>query len=197
MSKRATKQRFLTGVMSASVASLALTGLMAGPAGAAPSDSASSSAPIEAQASVPVTGGILADVNAASTEAEKRALLESNGYVNTTGNTYEATQAGFTIGYTIPQTPSKDIVSPQWSGGFDVVRPYVQGTLPEWQAAIDAGANPATIACAFITASVGAAACAVAIQEVNDFIQSQDVSSYEGLCIRYIPIGGTVKFVAC
>jgi hypothetical protein len=80
----------------------------------------------------------------------------------------------------------------------DILRPYVQGTLPEWQAAIDAGSAPATVACAFITASAGAAACAVAIDKVNEYIQSQDLSGTEAFCLRFyvFPVA-SVEPAAC
>ncbi|WP_316289047.1 hypothetical protein [Clavibacter michiganensis] len=182
MSKNAFTNRFLTGVVGVAVASLALTGLAAGPASAATAPTAA--APASAAVELPVTGGVFAEVEKAPTLAEKKAILESNGYVNTTGNTYESTVDGFTIGTTLPDEPRKDVVSPQWSTGVNIIRPYIQGTLPEWQAAVDASSTPATVACAFITASVGAAACAAVIQKANEYIQEQNFSGTESICIR-------------
>jgi hypothetical protein len=186
MPKYGMNNRFLAGAMGVAVASLALTGLAVGPASAATAPApAAPSAAVE----LPVTGGVFAEVEKAPTLAEKKAILESNGFVNTGGNTYESTSGGFTIGTTLTPEPRKDVVSPQWSGGVDLGGPYIQGTLPEWQAAIDAGSAPATVACAFITASVGAAACAVAIQKVNEYIQDQDFTGTEAVCLRlYAPI---------
>ncbi|WP_434181397.1 hypothetical protein RI685_16360 (plasmid) [Clavibacter michiganensis] len=147
---------------------------------------------------LPVSGGVFAEVEKAPTLAEKKAILESNGFVNTGGNTYESSKDGFTIGTSLADEPRKDVVSPQWSGGIDFARPYIQGNLTEWQAAIDAGSGPATVACAFITASAGAAACAVAIDKVNEYIQSGDFSGAENFCLRfyYFPVT-SVEPVAC
>lgn len=202
MSKNVFTNRFVSGAVGVAVASLALSGLVAGPASAAPATTAA--APMTTAAApapaveLPVSGGVFAEVEKAPTLAEKKAILESNGFVNTGGNTYESTEGGFTIGTTLAQEPRKDVVSPQWSGGIGLGGPYIQGTLPEWQAAIDGAATPATVACAFITASVGAAACAVAIDKVNEYIQAQDFSGTEAICLRvYAPVWQIAPPIPC
>ncbi|XXM92948.1 hypothetical protein WM457_02783 [Clavibacter nebraskensis] len=179
MSKNAFTNRFVSGAVGVAVAAPATTA-------AAPMTTAAAPAPA---VELPVSGGVFAEVEKAPTLAEKKAILESNGFVNTGGTTYESTEGGFTIGTTLAEEPRKDVVSPQWSGGIGLGGPYIQGTLPKWQAAIDGAATPATVACAFITASVGAAACAVAIQKVNEYIQAQDFSGTEAICLRvYAPV---------
>jgi hypothetical protein len=137
------------------------------------------------------------EVNRAGTVDAKKAILERHGFVNTEGDDYESSGGGITIGVTVPSAPQDETVFPQWTGGVDnIVAPWVQGTIPEWQAAAQEGAGAASVACVFITATAGAAACAYAVQRANAIIQ-QDASSLAGLCLRYYILGNQFLPVRC
>jgi hypothetical protein len=107
MSKNGIAYRLVAAAMGVAMGSLALTGLAAKPASAA---SVPAAAPPAAE--LPVTGGVFAEVQQAPTSAEKKAILESNGFVNTSGNTYELSKEGLTIGVSVPDEPREDVVWP-------------------------------------------------------------------------------------
>ncbi len=103
MTQRIMRTKMAVGAIAGAVA---LAALGAGPANSAPATT-STSTPTSAGIEIPVTGGLFGAVQATSSVAEKRALLEECGCVESSPGLYTNTVDGFTGEYrvTAPRPP--------------------------------------------------------------------------------------------
>ncbi len=108
MTQRMMRTKMAVGAIAGA---FALAALGAGPANAAPATT-STSTPTSAGIEIPVTGGLFGAVQATSSVAEKRALLEEGGFVESSPGLYTNTVDGFTA-----ELPGHGAAAAQGDGG--------------------------------------------------------------------------------
>lgn len=190
------RNRSRATIASISMSALLLVGAYAGPANAAPDDTAVSTvqaapkaeaAPLEAQ-----PGSLFYEVDRASSTAKKVELLQEAGFTETSdvldGLTYERTEGGMTLGYVVePPVLTGEGKEAGTTGrvGWDSAGPYVAATLNEWKQWLSEGTIVAGVGCGFITLAFGAAACGVAAGVIGSRINNLDTGTIGNTCFAY------------
>ncbi|MEW1982454.1 hypothetical protein AB0333_16225 [Citricoccus sp. NPDC079358] len=184
------------------MSALLLVGAYAGPANAAPAESAvtaeqvapaAESAPFEAQ-----PGSLFYEVEHASSTAKKVELLEGAGFTETAdlldGLAYEKTEGGITLGYLVEPPvlvgEGKE-ASIDAKVGWDSRGPYMAATVNEWKKMAVEGTLYAGAGCVFITLAFGAFACAAAAVYVSSRINEIDTGNQGGTCLAMYKGAGT------
>jgi hypothetical protein len=171
--------------LGAMAGAFALAAFGAGPVAAAPV-TASASAGVE----IPITGGLFAEVQAAPSVAEKRALLERGGFVESSPGLYTNTVDGFTAEYRVTAPPPRTgVAQPDWKVTWEGAAPGLFATVDQWKAAANGAAPIATFACGAITVWWGAGACGAAVQYAISYINSQNLPG--NFCVGYVGYPGT------
>lgn len=187
------KNRVKASVSAVALSALLLGGAYTGPAIAASTGPAAVN--VEAASEVATDslraapGSLFYQVDHASTEGEKVALLESAGFTRTEelgdGLAYEKTEGGITLGYAVtnPVVFGKDdSAGTDARVGVDRNGAYVAATLSEWKKMLAEGSLYAGAGCVFITMAIGAFACAAAAVYVSSRINEIDTRGKGGHC---------------
>ncbi len=186
MTQRMMRTKMAVGAIAGA---FALAALGAGPANAAPATT-STSTPTSAGIEIPVTGGLFGAVQATSSVAEKRALLEEGGFVESSPGLYTNTVDGFTAEYRVTAPPPpKGMAAPDWKVTWEGADPGLWATVNQWKAAATGAAPIATFACSAITVWWGSGACGAAVTYAVAYINSRNLPG--NYCIGYVGYPGT------
>lgn len=148
-------------------------------------------------------GSLAHEVENADSFEEAAAILEDNGFTQVhdvgDGNDviYERSVDGVSLAFNLGDP---DTLQPMWGTGWNWGNggPYIKATAPQWQSAIAQGSIVSVAACTFITATVGAAACATAIGLASYHISQVDTSNWpSSLCLAVAPATGNTWVESC
>lgn len=194
------------GILSASAVIAGTCMAVAQPANAESSQDAAQTAALESPEYQEVEyeeDSLAYEVDNANSFDEAAAILEQNGFtqVADAGDdneiVYEKTVDGVSLAFNLGDP---DAMQPMWGTGWNWGNggPYVKATAPQWQSAIAQGSIVSIAACTFITATVGAAACATAIGLASYHISQIDTSNWpSNMCIAVAPGTSNTWVEAC